>query len=43
MAKAALITVFAFLFGPAALLLGLGLVLNPAAQASCLPTTSAAR
>ena len=43
MVKAALITVLALLFGPAVLLLSLGLVLNPAAQASCLATTSAAR
>jgi hypothetical protein len=41
MAKAALITVLAILFGPATLLLSLGLVLNPAAQASCLPSPSA--
>ena len=40
MAKIALITVLALLFGPAILLLSLGLVLNPAAQASCLPATS---
>jgi hypothetical protein len=41
MVKAALITVLALLFGPAVLLLSLGLVLNPAARASCLPSPSA--
>jgi len=40
MAKAVLATVLALLFGPAILLLSLGVVLNPAAQASCLPSTS---
>ena len=40
MAKAVGVAVLALLFGPAILLLSLGVVLNPAAQASCLPSTS---
>lgn len=42
MAKATVAGLVALLFVPASLLLGIGVALNPAAQASCLPTTSAA-
>lgn len=42
MRKAVLSGVLAFTLGPAAFLLALGALLNPAAQASCLPTTSSA-
>jgi hypothetical protein len=41
-AKATVAGLVAVLFGPASILLGMGVLLNPAAQASCLPTTSAA-
>ena len=39
MRKAVLSGVLALTLGPAAFLLALGALLNPAAQASCLPTT----
>ena len=42
MRKAVLSGVLALTLGPAAFLLALGALLNPAAQASCLPTTSGA-
>lgn len=42
MRKAVISGVLALTLGPAALLLALGALLNPAAQASCLPTTSGA-
>ena len=41
MAKAVGIGLLTLLFAPATLLLGMGALLNPAAQASCLPSTSA--
>ncbi len=34
------LVIVALCFGPAAMLLGIGLVMNPAAQASCLPSMS---
>lgn len=41
MAKLVGIALVSLLFAPATLLLGMGALLNPAAQASCLPSTSA--
>ena len=39
-AAAAVLSILGFLFGPAAVLLGLATVLNPAAEASCLSTAN---
>jgi len=39
MAKATVVGIVIVLFGPATVLLGLGVLLNPAAQAECLPSS----
>ena len=39
MAKATVVGIVIVLFGPATVLLGLGVLLNPAAQAGCLPSS----
>jgi hypothetical protein len=38
MVKATVVGIVIVLFGPATVLLGLGVLLNPAAQAECLPS-----